>query len=39
MKRHGQASDVVDAVRYFARCSEYITGQTIVVDGGYGLVR
>jgi 3-oxoacyl-[acyl-carrier protein] reductase len=39
MKRHGQATDVVDAVRYFARCSEYITGQTIVVDGGYGLVR
>ena len=39
MKRHGQASDVVDAVRYFARCSGYITGQTIVVDGGYGLVR
>lgn len=39
MKRHGQASDVVDAVRYFARCSDYITGQTIVVDGGYGLVR
>lgn len=38
-ERHGSAEDVVDAVRYFARCSEYITGQTIVVDGGYGLVR
>ena len=38
-QRHGSADDVVDAVRYFARCSEYITGQTIVVDGGYGLVR
>jgi NAD(P)-dependent dehydrogenase (short-subunit alcohol dehydrogenase family) len=38
-ERHGSADDVVDAVRYFARCSEYITGQTIVVDGGYGLVR
>lgn len=39
MKRHGSAEDVVDAVRYFATCSDYITGQTIVVDGGYGLVR
>ena len=39
MQRHGVAADVVDAVRYFARCSPYITGQTIVVDGGYGLVR
>lgn len=39
MQRHGTASDVVDAVRYFARCSPYITGQTIVVDGGYGLIR
>ena len=39
MQRHGEAADVVDAVRYFARCSPYITGQTIVVDGGYGLVR
>ncbi len=39
MNRHGDAADVVDAVRYFAHCSTYITGQTIVVDGGYGLVR
>ncbi|MBU3679811.1 MAG: SDR family oxidoreductase [Candidatus Kapabacteria bacterium] len=39
MQRYGEAADVVDAVRYFARCSPYITGQTIVVDGGYGLVR
>jgi NAD(P)-dependent dehydrogenase (short-subunit alcohol dehydrogenase family) len=37
--RHGHPDDVVDAVRYFSRCSDYITGQTIVVDGGYGLVR
>lgn len=39
MERVGDAADVVDAVRYFATCSRYITGQTLVIDGGYGLVR
>ncbi|MEY3387028.1 MAG: hypothetical protein RIR53_1839 [Bacteroidota bacterium] len=39
MGRAGDATDVVDAVHYFATCSRYITGQVIVVDGGYGLVR
>ncbi len=39
MGRYGTAEDVSDAVWYFATCSSYITGQTITVDGGYGLVR
>lgn len=39
MNRQGTPSDVVDAVLYFSRCSTYITGQVLVVDGGYGLVR
>lgn len=39
MQRHGTADDVASAVMFFASCSRYITGQTIHVDGGYGLTR
>lgn len=39
MGRHGTVEDVVDAVWFFCNASRYITGQTIVVDGGYRLVR
>jgi len=39
MKRYGSADDVFDAVHYFATCSPYITGQLIMVDGGYHRVR
>lgn len=39
MNRHGSVDDVFDAVWFFATASPYITGQTIVVDGGYRLVR
>lgn len=39
MLRHGSDDDVCDAVLYFAQASTYITGQTIYVDGGYGLTR
>lgn len=39
MKRYGTADDVFDAVHYFATCSSYITGQLIMVDGGYHRVR
>ena len=39
MKRHGTVDDIFDAVWFFATSSQYITGQTIVVDGGYHLVR
>ena len=39
MGRHGTNVDVCDAVMFFATASHYITGQTIYVDGGYGLTR
>ncbi|MBS1806188.1 MAG: SDR family oxidoreductase [Acidobacteria bacterium] len=37
MKRNGTARDVADAVVFFASTSNFITGQTIAVDGGLGL--
>ena len=37
MKRAGAASDVVAAVLFFAQAPHFITGQTLVVDGGLGL--
>jgi 3-oxoacyl-[acyl-carrier protein] reductase/pteridine reductase len=37
MRRAGAASDVVEAVLFFATASYFITGQTLVVDGGLGL--
>lgn len=39
MRRHGSDQDVCDAVMFFASAPHYITGQTIYVDGGYGLTR
>lgn len=39
MGRHGTDADVCEAVLFFASASHYITGQTIYVDGGYGLTR
>jgi NAD(P)-dependent dehydrogenase (short-subunit alcohol dehydrogenase family) len=39
MERYGTPSDVFDAVWFFATASAYITGQVIIVDGGYHLVR
>lgn len=39
MGRYGTDADVCDAVMFFASASHYITGQTIYVDGGYGLTR
>jgi NAD(P)-dependent dehydrogenase (short-subunit alcohol dehydrogenase family) len=39
MGRHGTDADVCEAVMFFASASHYITGQTIYVDGGYGLTR
>jgi NAD(P)-dependent dehydrogenase (short-subunit alcohol dehydrogenase family) len=34
MGRHGRPADVAEAVRFFASCSDYITGQVLFVDGG-----
>ncbi len=34
MRRHGHPTDVAEAVRFFATCSRYITGQILSVDGG-----
>ena len=39
MGRYGTADDVFDAVWFLATASAYITGQTIIVDGGVHLVR
>lgn len=39
MQRHGGIEDVFDAVWFFATATPYITGQTIIVDGGYHLTR
>ena len=37
MKRNGKASEVADAVVFFATAPSFITGQLLVVDGGLGL--
>ena len=37
MRRNGTADDVAEAVLFFARASQFITGQILVVDGGLGL--
>ena len=34
MRRHGDPSDVAAAVRFFATCPDYVTGQVLYVDGG-----
>lgn len=37
MKRNGTAADIAQAVLFFAAGPHFITGQTLVVDGGLGL--
>lgn len=37
MQRNGSASDVAEAVRFFATCPQFVTGQVLVVDGGLSL--
>jgi NAD(P)-dependent dehydrogenase (short-subunit alcohol dehydrogenase family) len=37
MRRNGSNQDVADAVLYFATAPKFITGQTLVVDGGLSL--
>lgn len=38
MKRNGTPGDITEAVLFFATAPHFITGQTLVVDGGLGLV-
>jgi len=38
MHRNGSNEDVADAVLYFATAPKFITGQTLIVDGGLSLV-
>jgi 3-oxoacyl-[acyl-carrier protein] reductase/pteridine reductase len=38
MRRNGTNDDVAEAVLFFAAAPKFITGQTLVVDGGLGLV-
>jgi pteridine reductase len=38
MGRHGTPADVAQAVRFFATCSPYVTGQVLFVDGGRSAV-
>jgi NAD(P)-dependent dehydrogenase (short-subunit alcohol dehydrogenase family) len=38
MRRNGAADDVAQAVLFFAAGPDFITGQTLAVDGGLGLV-
>lgn len=38
MRRHGTPEDVAAAVRFFATCPDYITGQVLFVDGGSSAV-
>jgi NAD(P)-dependent dehydrogenase (short-subunit alcohol dehydrogenase family) len=38
MGRHGRPTDVAQAVRFFATCSDYITGQVLFVDGGMSVL-
>lgn len=35
--RPGTGDDIADAVLYFLRASNFVTGQTLQVDGGLGL--
>ncbi len=37
MQRNGRATDVADAVLFFATTTQFITGQLLAVDGGLGL--
>ena len=38
MRRGGKPEEVAEAVRWFATCSRFVTGQVLLVDGGLSLV-
>jgi NAD(P)-dependent dehydrogenase (short-subunit alcohol dehydrogenase family) len=37
MQRNGTADDIAQAVMFFAASASFVTGQTLVVDGGLSL--
>ena len=37
--RFGNIDDIFDAVNFFATASQFITGNNLIVDGGYSLSR
>ncbi len=37
MKRYGNVKDIFEVVYFFATCSLFITGQDIILDGGFSL--
>lgn len=39
MRRHGSVDDIFNAVWFFAETATYVTGQTLVVDGGLGIAQ
>lgn len=39
MQRLGNIDDIFDAVYFFSTCSNFITGQSLIVDGGYYYAR
>lgn len=39
MKRYATAADIFEAVRFFATCTNYISGQNLLVDGAYNCVK
>ena len=39
MRRHGSVDDIFNAVRFFAETSSYITGETLIVDGGLNIAQ
>ncbi len=39
MNRHGSADDIFQVAEFYAFCSDYITGQNIIVDGGFNLTK
>jgi NAD(P)-dependent dehydrogenase (short-subunit alcohol dehydrogenase family) len=39
MQRHGSTDDIFNAVWFFSAQATYITGQTLVVDGGLNIAQ
>lgn len=39
MGRYGSTDDIFEAVWFFATCTPFITGQNLIVDGGYHINR